>query len=566
MAGFLLLPNSLDNSPQIQKALSVFNDRGFNALIKKQTELFSVYYFDGLGGRKSGFWQNENGDFICLSGTCLFDSNLITNPDKKFYDIVFNSDLSNYSFSGAFCILAYRKSDGKLILIHDENSLFRFYINTELNIISSSFLSLAEDSDPKDLNKEIISFNLVFGFLPARKTWIQKIERVLDSSQIPEGVEYKNVKRSSVQYSFSGCKEAVKRAAELLLQKTKIKTEPSQINFYLGLSSGYDSRLMAALLHKNDFPFNFFTFNKPGDLDPVIAQKVSEYCKIPLAKKQTERVKNPDLFEEVFSSAFKFFDGQAVNMMQYTKPDYTAGFRKEIFSGIALHFSGVGGEIFRNYNYDHKLKCSVESWIDSYLLNGFKLNEFVPSQYQDKILNIFKDYISAELGIINQIDYKERKVFYSKLLLRDWHSVRNSIENQYSYYYTPFTDPEVIELSLQTIQFHGTGGYFEGRIIDEVNTQLASIDSSYGHALNTYPFKNRLLNAGRAVVKTPFFSSFNSERKKASAFSCNEYEKSLINIFKEIGLEINSDNLLKSSRRVEPLLATAYSLKKILNS
>ena len=104
------------------------------------------------------------------------------------------------------------------------------------------------------------------------------------------------------------------------------------------------------------------------------------------------------------------------------------------------------------------------------------------------------------------------------MLLRDWHGVRNSIENQFSYFYTPFTDPEVLDLSYSLISHHGSGGFFEGSIINEINSDLAIINSSYGYPLNSYPLKAQILNVARAAIKLPGIYSLKSPAAEGTGY------------------------------------------------
>ncbi len=565
MAAFALLPSSLYDAVHDQKLKAVFEEKGFRRPEVHVMGNFSLLWYPSIGGSSAQVWNDQQGNVIAVTGTCYFRGKLLSRDIPALFESIRSSHMRDEEFQGTFCLLVYQAATDRILCLHDAAAIFRFYTDTRTGAISSSFLALARIADHLNLNQDVLGFNLVFGFNPGVHTWINGIERVLHGRQLPEKMDYRRLEVAETISEFHNKQEALQASADLLVTKMKVAINHDRRSF-LGLSSGYDSRLMAALLsHTTVHDLSFFTFHKPGASDPVIAQKIAQSMGIELIKKATGRPNDYDAQEEVFRKAFNFFDGQAVTMMQYSKPDYTAPFRMDVMGADAVHFSGVGGELFRNYNYDHGFSSGIRQWMNTYLLAGADISYFIPGDQAAAVNTLFTNYIQSELECSSTIRLADRKKFYGDLFLRDWHSVRNSAENQFCHYYTPFSDREVIAMSYATRPYQGRGGNFEADLIRILSPTLAKISSGYGYAFDAYPGKAKVLDALRCMVKMPALASWNKPAETGAASRLTEFEKEQLTVFSTLGLSVQTNNLLNSSKRFEPMLSAAYSLKHLFN-
>lgn len=565
MAAFALLPSTLYDTVHDQKLKSVFEEKGFSNPGVHVMGSYSLLWYPSIGGSSAQVWKDQQGNVVSVNGTCYFRGKLLSGDIPALFEAIRTAQIRDEDFQGTFCLLMYQAERDQILCLHDASAIFRFYTDTRTGAISSSFLALARIADHLKLNRDVLGFNLVFGFNPGIQTWISGIERVLHSRQLPGKVDYRRLRGEEAIYEFSNRQEALEASASLLVSKMKVAINHDRRSF-LGLSSGYDSRLMAALLSRTSVrDLSFFTFHKPGASDPVIAQKIAQSMGIELIKKSTGRPTAYDAQQEVFRNAFHFFDGQAVTMMQYSKPDYTAPFRMDVMGSDAVHFSGVGGELFRNYNYDHCYSSGIGQWMNTYLLAGADLTHFIPGDHASEVNSLFMNYIQSELDCSSAIRFADRKKFYGDLFLRDWHSVRNSVENQFCHYYTPFTDRQVIALSYATRPYQGKGGTFEADLIKILNPKLAEISSGYGYAFDAYPMKAKVLDALRCMVKVPALASWNKPKGTGASSRLTEFEKEQLSVFSTLELPLHTQNLLNSSKRFEPVLSAAYSLKHLFN-
>lgn len=503
MSAFFIVPEKQEALTEGMKR--VFEERGFHAPVQVPYSQGNAYVYPRLNGT-SNHYKAPSGDWLLATGTLFYKNRVFPECGEDLLDALKQQPDLTRHLSGTFC-LVWINTAGEVALYHDSHGVHRFYIEQESGIISSSFLSLVKlrERAVSGIDKQAVFENLLLGFNLGIKTWVTGIERVRHAEQF-SGKEI-TYKRSSVSVDASAPPNrdlAVAESAQALQDTLAQKTESVSETILLGLSSGFDSRLtLAAFPPEKLEQIHFFTFHKPGDRDPVIASEIARISNKPLRKIETAPVASEAEREEVFRRAFLFFDGQCAVMMRYSKPDYTREFRDQLFDAGEWHISGVGGELFRNQNYDHRLSLNLRFWLDQYYSGGF-LRDWLRDE---NLLHPTIQEIRKRLGLEkNTLDFLDRKRFYANVFLSDWHGVRNTIENQYAVYYSPFTDPVVIEQSLATAHYQGKAGEYEAAMIRTLSGELANINSEYGHTMMHIPAKVKWRATLRAWAKTPMFA------------------------------------------------------------
>lgn len=560
MAGFAITP--LSKESEIKNLKEGFYKRRFTVLKEVRTTAHHVMYAPKFNGKDS-FYQDTEGNFLFYCGTMWFNNKQIEGLEETIIADFRNKKLNLHSLSGTFTLVIGNQD--VIQIIHDTYAVNRFYIDTQNRIISSSWLSLAwnRSVNNREINLDALKEHFLLGFNLGVKTWIKGIERVTNQKPLDKNIRYQ---RATPEYSklpeMKNRHKAVDFSISVLHQKIndKLKSFNSSV---LGLSSGYDSRLVTSAINKNNRnKLDFFTFHKPGDKDPEIAKKIANNFQKQLRIERTN-IDEKDL-EIIFNNSFLFFDGQCATLMQYSKEDYTLEFRQKIFKKQELHLSGVGGEIFRNYANDHNFSLGFKFWINHYFNGGRIKTNIQENFYKDTIKEIHKKVESVLKIKSNRISYKDRRLFYSQIWLSDWYGLRNTIENQYMNYYSPFTEPEIINLSSSITKYIGLEGQFEAEMIRKLSPVLASFNSEYGHDFIKIPFSILFKCWIAGIVKTPFFSSIRRiKSKKRSSILLTDFEKSIINHLTEvIDIPQSELNRLLETKR-EQILATAYILYKL---
>lgn len=559
MSSFFLINKT--QSEKIAALQQTFEKRGFKAPKVVATNAGCLFVYPRLNGMKTWYAEKER-HFLAVHGTLWYRNTIFPDCGSALLQDLQHNKLNHEAISGSFALL-WVDDNRDLSIIHDAYACNRFYLDRITQIISSSFLSLTwlKERKVEDINKHAVIENLVLGFNIGNKTWINEIERVVDLEQLKShSISYTRQVITNISYNLSGFGEAVHQSVKLLSETLVPKMQAYPDKVVLGLSSGFDSRLLAATIPKDMLlKTSFFTFHKPGDRDPVIAEAIAKALSRPLCKIESLLPISKNEKEAIQNKAFLFFDGQCATMMQYTKPDYTADFRKKVFDPDELHLSGVGGELFRNYNFDHRNSLNMEFWVDQYFAAGLVESWLKNKKYLQLTINELKERLSIHT---KKISYEKRKLFYGNVFLSDWHGIRNTVENQYAPYYSPFTDPKIKALSYNTITFQGDQGEFEAAMIRELSYQLACLPTAYGHTLINIPATTRWNARIRAWFKNPLLSKV----RKIKSINKNMGQKYLPK-YPILDQLIGSDVYVSKVARNKPeLTSTAeFSLKQILN-
>jgi hypothetical protein len=563
MGGFVIIPQKSKYYESIKRS---FAKRKFQTPIEFKNSRFDILYYPKYNG-VCQFIADSRNNILLIYGTLWYkNKSFEKNKDiilKEINEDILNEDL----LSGTFTLVYFNEKNDNIKIIHDTHAVNRIYYDKTTKIISSSWLSLVwqKKRAKNDINTNAVLENLILGFNIGNKTFINSIERIKSGINLDKNVTYKRLRNKIIKKHN---KQNYCDSIDSSINKFKNTLDPKLIDFdkiLLGVSGGHDSRLMLGAFDKDflDNKLSLFTFYKPDDKDLEIAKTIAEKLNKGIEIIKTKKKDSHKELEKIYDSAFNFFDGQCGTMLQYSKEDYTKEFRDKLLNKSNMHLSGVGGEIFRNYNHQPKTPLPWKFWIDHYFCSG-KLTQLIDNDdLMDELIDEFKLILGLKSKKIKFID---RKRFYGQFFLSDWHGIRNSIENQYSNYYSPFTDVELINYSYQTIKYHSSGGEFESRMINELSPKLARIKSEYGYNFSHIPTKTKLVNRIKSLVKLPILSpirKLKSNKNKSVQIGGFEEEifENLKNVFNYVKADFDLFLLLKK----EQTLMISYLFKKIID-
>lgn len=563
MGGFAIIPQK---SKYYQSILNGFAKRKFQAPIKFKNSKFNIIYYPKYNGVSQFIKDNKN-NILFINGTLWYKNKSFEKNKDSLLEELNGGDINLDLLSGTFTLVYFNEQNDNIRIIHDVNAVNRIYYDNTTKIISSSWLSLVwqKKRTNNDIDTNAVLENLLLGFNIGNKTFIKGIKRIKLENNLPKGLSYTRLRnKTNNNFKNQNYKDSIKSS----INKLKSTLGPKLINFNkitLGVSGGHDSRLLLGALNKNIIENNLslFTFYKPKDKDLEIAKIIAKNLKKEIEIIKTEKTNSQKELEIIYNNAFHFFDGQCGTMLQYSKEDYTKEFRDKLLKESDLHLSGVGGEIFRNYNHQPKMSLPWKFWLNHFFCAG-KLHSIINND--ELIENIIKEFkLILDLDS-KKIKYEDRKKFYGQIFLSDWHGIRNSIENQYSNYYSPFTDVELINYSYQTIKYHGSGGEYESSMINELSPELARIESEYGYDFSYIPKKKLIANKIKCLVKLPIFSSIRKlKSNSANYIQIADFEKDIFNNLKYIFRNTDSNFDLFLNFKKDQVLMISYVFKRIID-
>ena len=566
MGGFSIINNDFRNL--VSSIDEGFKRRGFSNIKLIEYNSFTVLYVPKLSGKEQ-FIIDDDGSCMFIVGSLWYHLKPSGQMMNKLVKDLREGKLDTERLSGTFTLVYVSKINERVNIYHDYYAVNRFYIDQNTKIVSSSWLTLMWliPSYKRQLDKHATLENLVIGFNLGIKTWLNSIKRVKYKRQLPGYIKYhRNGQDSrSEYYSLKGnnFKYSTQKSAELVKRIINCKLDGFE-DVILGLSSGYDSRLVTSALNKENLKkLLLYTYDKTGDADLEIAQLIAGFLDKKIKIKTTFNSSEIEVQENIYKRAFCFFDGQMGSMLQYSKEDYAKSYRDWLFGKYELHLSGVGGELYRNYNYDNCQTLNYRFWINHYF-NGGKLNYWLPDSMEH--IDMIATEIKGSIGSDDDgISFYQRKRFYGEVFLSDWHGIRNSVENQYTNYYSPFTDPEIIEDSFRTIKYQGSGGRYEAAMINFLSHELASFPSEYGHNMMLIPLYIRLDNIIRGLVKTQTFGFIrNLKSAKIKSNKLNIFESQQLNVIKELFNFTDQEIDWLVALKREHVLSLGYILFNIL--
>jgi asparagine synthetase B (glutamine-hydrolysing) len=261
------------------------------------------------------------------------------------------------------------------------------------------------------------------------------------------------------------------------------------------LSGGYDSRLMLALLKKENIEPGVYVYGPEKSADVTVAKTIAagEGFKISHINKATHPVPRPKDYAQTVRDNFYALDGYpnegiydfGANMMT----------RRQRADKGTLIFNGGGGEIYRNFFYLPNCTYSIDNLLDSFYsryTKDFCTNAFSEKNYRQNL----KEKIMTALQInIETLTRTQLEFAYPGFRLRYWTSKDNTNNNRLGSFLTPFINYETIQAALKIPLHYKTHGKFQSALINKIHPSLASYPSDYGYSFNQdVPFVTRLKN------------------------------------------------------------------------
>ncbi|KAF5073314.1 hypothetical protein DSECCO2_192920 [anaerobic digester metagenome] len=435
-------PISLDRVKSVFEAKNLGNcrefDLGNHILLLYGKVLLPEPLFFSLGDH-----------FICNVGTLVYKNKIEEEALTQFLQDFIEGSVSSNEIHGTFCIIVHTK--GQLYVINDDENLYPVYVHEAFSCISSSFLALCQVSDSLSINRLSLLENLITGCSLGFDTYFNEIKRfrwgnnVFLPNDVLSRFFNKSIQRSSKRNKHSiilqqkeGLLSVFKRIAPLV---NKYACE-------IGLSSGYDSRLLfASALHffNKDFVHVSSNYKQKPDTDLKIARKLAEAAQ----KKLTEipvistELMSEEQFENNLRNAFLFYDGQIRVNHGWTREYRTLRYRKSVLGEAKVGLSGHGGEVFRNdYNLD-SYRFSYDLWLKNKFIGKAGLKKVKLTNETKALVSYIKNKINLINGLSSSDhlwDKRKAHVFYNEIWVSSGPGIRASIENQLSYYLSPFTD------------------------------------------------------------------------------------------------------------------------------
>lgn len=541
MGAFFLYKKEFENDIDIENVKNTFKNKGFSSANVFDLNEHKLIIYPKILINNKNFWHDEEGNIIFVVGTIIYKYFSYNDAIKKIYDDFKNNLLNFRDLKGLFTILIYHKQ--KLYLLTDILNQYQIYIYQKYGILSSSFLAIFTSLKTKlTLNKKSIVENIVSGCIYDNDTIIDNIYRFDYTyiKSIPDIniniIPHKKINSGVIPTELS-FKESIDSSINVVNDFLKqISHYVSKYGIDIGISGGFDSRLIFGFLLKI-FSKNLITLHshwkKPPDKDLLIARKIAEYSKINLVEIPITpyyEMSESQLIQNL-NNSMTFYDGQFRVNHSWLNPYRSVEYRKAILKKCGFGITGLCGEQFRNHFYLSKNKISLNNWIKNYVIGYYPFNTIKFKSLKDEIIEKIKSSIEVKIKLngkkhLSHIDIKR---YYAEMWVPSGPGIRNSIENQISYFLSPFMEYDIIINGYKIIRHLGIYDKFQANMIINIDPNLAKIESNDGN-FSKRPYKKLL-----SIYLVNLFGSKTISYLKYLKHCLNRIESHRISKLKDIG-------------------------------
>lgn len=485
MGGFLLLKkNEHASLVEVEElyldSLAVFRKKGLACSQKICNKHYAIFLFHKYSLETPDIVRFGPEDFVLSTGTCLYQGKTGTGALKALFEDFSSGRDMDEGLRGNYAILLSHA--GKLFVFNDYLGLYRIYTDESKRVFSNSFLAVARTLRRKSISKQEVYeylFHLAFygdatiykevEMLPNRRIWqvhpkVESVARRLETNEFHPS------------QSFDEMVEAV--AWTQVEHFNLLKNNFGKI--VAGLTGGYDTRLMLALMRKVGIVPNLYIYDRGSQKDVEIAQTIAagEGIDLDYINKDSHPEIDRERYREVLTRNFYVYDGFRQQGLFENGTGIDTKLR--FMYGAHLQLSGAGGEIYRNFWHLPERDLSIPAFLKA----EFDLiDHTICTDRFDK-----RDHFAALaakmqeiLGIDGlQMTRLQADMLYPLLRMRYWQSINNSINNQFIHALTPFIEPKLIYQSFSIPLRHKHLGRFQAALIRHIDVELAKYPTVYG--------------------------------------------------------------------------------------
>jgi hypothetical protein len=443
------------------------------------------------------FFIADDGISIFCTGTVVYRSHGYKMSLNQLIDDFRENRLDQDELIGNFCLIFW---DGiKVSLLTDRLNVQHIFCNEYRTCISSSFLALlAASPHSLPINRLAAYENFTTGYIMSPDTMVEGIQQVNADlkHKFQDGVSFicKESKPLSREFHINGFKDSIAR------QFTKLDSYFKSIDMLhceyggeLGLSSGYDCRLLLALTRQLSHPIGVHTHHTLGvhDAEQRIARQLSEINGNDIISIPTQRMEEhlEESLEKILEENLYFFDGRCAYSVGAFSETYTTGYRKRTLGKNHLSLNGLGGEIFRNSYFTPQGFFSWSEWIERNILYPFspeivgqlKIFRKLKKHIHQKIENLL------QLIIPDKVDLYTANSYYGLVRMPECAGNVNNAYGQISFFLTPFIEHRIIHEALKAVPYLGCNGRYQAAMVSQAAPDLSKVTSNYGFSFSRVP-------------------------------------------------------------------------------
>ncbi len=490
---------------------SLMTERGFAEPVVMDFKTHDLWYYNKQAVDVDVTVSDEQGNRLLALGAVVYKGMGYRDGLTAILSDFVAGRLDQTRLIGSFVLIFH--VDERLHLLTDRLNVQKVFSNEERTLFSSSFLALLVSSrSPRSINRMAFLEKVATGYVVGPDTLISGIECVSSLwGAMPPGKALQWVPltpRGLDRLEMAGTRHDALDEQLSVLRRYMLDINPFVAEFKanLGLSSGYDSRLVLALSRWLYTPLRLHTHGTKGvhDIERRYAEELAALAGLDIDVVPTEPVadKNEQGLAAIMRDNLLCFDGRSTIDIGAFSETYTREYKIKTLGGCGIALNGMGGEHYRNYFATNRKHLHFPSWMRNNVYYPFAaqvLEREISLEDLDRFI-IPKMERIMNTGLSGRVDLLTMRRYYSEIRMAEGDGIPNDVGNQYGFYLAPFLDAEVAKAAYRATPFIGATGTFQADLIARLDPALAAVGSHYGFPLSREPLKTKLFRGLKGMI------------------------------------------------------------------
>lgn len=475
---------------------------------------------------EDNFLVDEKSRGIFIFGTCLYKALGYKQTIRSLLNDYLNNKVDETRLIGSYCIIFDCKDAVEFMI--DPLYMYRVFVDQNQSRLSSSFLAVLSARKKKSsINRLALYEKLSSGYIIGPDTLvdgISQINRIAPHECLKHLPFHLRQTSDSAGIPSESCKCfedcVVRQLNNLKTYFREIRALCDEYPVDLGLSGGYDSRLLLGIAASEKLPLHIHTHYQVGmhdkEGDVGIAQQLARLTGYKIDAHKTRNILSIPESEvkDILNDGLYYYDGRNSHNMGAFSETYTRTYKIKTLEDCRLSLNGLGGEIFRNYYFTATATTQTSQWMGLHIyypnawfaLRDTNLRNDIKANVLRKIGAILDHNVTYR---VNQVDIKR---YYAEIRMPECDGINANAHNQVSFYLVPYIEWRIVNEAYAAIPFIGVTGDFQAAMIRLAAKKLAAVKSRYGFPFSGIPLKHRLIASLKGYTPPSLWKARNDFR------------------------------------------------------
>lgn len=450
-----------------------------------ETSEYSLYLQPKRFARAEQLVRFAGGDFIAATGTLLYRGRAGEAALRALHEDfgvrrVFDELL------GSFAVIL--RKHGVVSCFNDYFGNYHLFSDARMHVVSSSFLAVAATLRKLEPSAQALYEYVFDGAIYGDETLVRGVQR-LDPARIhrlhpvAEPAPAKPRPSAELPRGFDAQVDAANAALVSYFETLRRVFGDAVV---LGLSGGYDSRLLLAAARKVGMRPRLFVGGAPQSADVRIALTIAAGCGLEIAHYDSAALEPPapGHFAEIVREKHAYYDAVGIRGAVNDGEEY--GWRLRRLAGASLELNGGGGEVYRDFWKLPDRPIAVRDFVRKTMefRNRDKMAAATPRFDRRAYRERLAEKVRAALGGTPRASRTQVASLYTVLRSTAFAGPSNKELNRLGHGLLPFAEPPLAIPSFRIPLAYKTHGRFQSEMIRRLDPMLAAYPTSYGHRVS----------------------------------------------------------------------------------